>query len=424
MRRIKFKNYFKNGILVLLPWRDALGINSPAMPFRFGEIFAFILGFKVIFLRSIKLRRYEFYILASLFINLLLTIFGFINYSNSIDQPFAIKYLIRNIIYLMMMLSVFAFKFTYDSNDIRRLMKYTIYIELISCLIIMFSGLHLYLGKLEGWDDILISGQYILIAGRKVPRFMGTASEAGYLAPLLVMPLYYFSISYIKQRKKDLKYLLVTIFLILMTFSAAVYISSALVETYVLIKNGTRKKSIILISVAIISILVVLFFGDRIPGFNNFSKDLESKVSAFFGNRSSKNWSANDRLQHLNYAWKFFSSGSILQKIFGHGTGAYYALAKKSSFLLVTDVEEAYNLYLSTLTDRGIIGLILIFMIFYNLKKILIDNISSMTIWIGIITQIAHWLITGNFWIYVFWFEIAILSGIKYEEEKNKNSCC
>ena len=56
-----------------------------------------------------------------------------------------------------------------------------------------------------------------------------------------------------------------------------------------------------------------------------------------------------------------FFNGNILQVLFGHGTGAYSFSALHNTNLMVQTVEEAYNIYLSTLTDRGIIGLLIFF---------------------------------------------------------------
>ena len=126
-------------------------------------------------------------------------------------------------------------------------------------------------------------------------------------------------------------------------------------------------------------------------------------------------YSGEDRAQHIQNALKIVShTTNPVHLMIGRGTGGYYNMVRNTWSLMVTNVSEAYNLFLSTIIDRGLIGFIILILVFKYCKKMRIKgNIYSETIYFAILLQGMHWMLTGNFWLYYFWFEIVLLVGFK-----------
>lgn len=135
------------------------------------------------------------------------------------------------------------------------------------------------------------------------------------------------------------------------------------------------------------------------------------KSYLFVNSSQIESYSANDRTQQLAHSWEYFWNSNTFQYLAGHGTGGYSQYVSGAT-QLISDAQEAYNLYLSTLTDRGVLGLVIIIFIFIFANKFRVKgNLYSNTIFFGILMQAAHWMVTGNFWLYYFWFEIILLIG-------------
>ena len=406
-------------ILNLFPWRDGLAILVGETPFRFGEVFAGLFGIIGVFKYNNKIKKTEVGIILILAINLINAIVGVSVYKASIDIGFALKYIFRNAVYFMFVFAFLRTKFSYNKLNIWRLMSGFVILQFISFIIIEFTGIHLMYSKLWGWDLIETTGQYFRMGGIRLPRFMGTTAEAGYLAPLLIMPIYYYLSFYIKddknhkQRKNSLKYIIICYLMALFTFSAAVYVFVTLISFVVIINNANKKRTKLVIIFIVVLAVVFIFAVVGISPLNEiFYKEFVNKILAYAGNDKVSNWSAMDRSQHLQNAWNIFKESDILQFFIGHGTGGYYARSKMNTSLLVSNVDEAYNLFLSSLTDRGIIGFICLILIPFYIRKMKTRSIESQTLFYGIVFQYLHWMLTGNFWLYYFWYEIIIFIGI------------
>ena len=119
----------------------------------------------------------------------------------------------------------------------------------------------------------------------------------------------------------------------------------------------------------------------------------------------------------------------------GNGTGYYSKMSKAFTKYYIDDAEEAHNLYASTLTDRGIIGIIVLVLLFYYISRIKIPknkNISAnlmfffTAIKFGVYVRMFHWFFTGMLWQYYFWIEVIILMSanayyIKVRNERERN---
>jgi hypothetical protein len=206
--------------------------------------------------------------------------------------------------------------------------------------------------------------------------------------------------------------------MILFTNSSAMYCIALGMIAYFLI-NNLKKRCTIDFFIIILGLCIIVP-----PIFARyasvFSVTVINKINSFLGRGATFDWSSTDRIQHLENAWNMFCNSNLFYKTIGNGTGAYYFHSKSQSGLLMNNVEEAYNLYLSTLTDRGILGLLILISLFVFLRRKTIRNdMYSMSLFSGIVAQYIHWMLTGNMWVYFFWINVIFL--ISYYNYKKFN---
>ena len=369
------------------------------------------------------LKKKEISIFYILFLNLCITVLGVLLNIDTVDIAFGIKYIIRNIVLVIATLGFLTSDIDLSRKEIDKLFEFFTVLQLFSFVLVLMTGIHIYMCTILTKTAIINTGQYVKLGGILIPRFSGTCSEAGYLAPLFVITTYYYLKQYIcltsaKEKRKALYFLIAIMVMTIFTFSTACYGFVAVVAVVTYLKNSKRKSSvtILLIFGGIVFLVVLILIGNNeIREF--FYENFINKVTFYFSGSTSSsymNWSAMDRTQHITYAVKLIKKSSLEQIFLGRGTGAYSYLANKNSKLLVTGVEEAYNLFLSTLIDRGLIGFGCLFaLLFYCYKNWVRNDIYSTALFIGILSQFAHWMITGNFWLYYFWYEVLFLLGYK-----------
>ena len=407
MKKItNLEEILKFGTILFFPLRDILGFYIGESPIRLGELWAafYII---ILFYRG-KLKNGEIFIALFLCLNLLLVFVGNVFNVGNIDQGFSTKYIFRNIFNILFIIGFLCSKIDYSADDITRIIKYTFYIEMVMFVLLYATHHGMYIGHVYGWDSILATGQVVNIGGLIIPRFSGTSSEPGYLTALLPMMLYFFIVNPIKKYRL---YLMGTGIMILFTFSSAVYFATFMVVVYLLVVNKKipYKYLVGIIAILIIGLLVYLVNGN----IRSMLDDMViNKIFSFF-NGDKSNYSATERNLQMINAYNLFLNGDLIKQIIGWGTGGYlYNTLHYGIGLYSYDVEEAYNLYLSTLVDRGMVGLVLLMCFFKYLstKRIKYD-IYSNTIFVAILIQMCHWMITGNLWQYYFWAEVVILIG-------------
>lgn len=421
----------KNGLLLWFPWRDALGLTLGDFPIRFGEIWSLCFGINLC-TKKWKCEKQEIPIICILILNLMVSGLGVVLYSNTIDTSFAVKYLIRNVVYIIFVFGFLLSKTKFSDIEMDKLFRYFVTVQVIALVFIYSTGGLLYLCTFRPKSFIIATGQYVSLFGLRLPRFMGTCSEAGYLAPLLSFLLYYFMNLYFgrdrqERRSKELKYIIIILTLAILSFSAAVLVFVGFTAVICVMKhiNETRGIKFILISVFVAFLAVTIIF--QVPALKSYvQKEVMNKIIYYLsaGSRSGiSNWSAMDRTQHIQNAWQLFITGDLNQILLGRGTGAYAFYAESVTSLLVNNVNEAYNLFLSTLTDRGILGFGLFLSILYFAKKMLIKgNLYSQTLFYAILMQYMHWILTGNMWLYYFWYELVLMIGLRrYYRSKKEN---
>lgn len=409
----KIKISFKKILMLILPWRDSLGFYIGSIPIRLGEVI--LAGFiPKAFSWGKKIKKSEASILIILLLNFGFALLGVCSNTGNIDRVFATKYLLRNLFYIFVILGFLKSNLIMTENEIDRLMNYVVKLEFALLILTELTGLHFIIGGIAGRSHIEESGQYILLGSFKIARFMGTASEPGYLTPIILPVLYYYINKYVMIRGERKKGTILNISLILLciafTFSGAVYLLTAAIVGIVILgnlnKEKTRKIILYIFAVIAMSIPLVIKYGKILYIM------VINKINYYLGRNAAFDWSAADRQQHLHNAWQMFLHSDFLHKIFGNGTGAYLANSKSNTDLLMTDVDEAYNLFLSTLTDRGVVGLLLLALLFCYLCKFIIKkDIYSTTLFSGIVIQYVYWMLTGNMWLYFFWINIIVLIG-------------
>ncbi len=411
------KKIVKKGILFLYPWRDALGIIFAGIPFRIGEIWTLFISFNYITDKKSRLKIKDSSIVIILLLNLILSFIGVLIFSKTIDHSFAMKYLFRNIIYLITMYTFLCSTIEFTKDDIDRLMYYTVILQLVFFVIFYISGYYMYMGQIVQKMKVYEQGQIVRIGEILIMRFRGTASEPGYLAPLLPVTLYYFIDSLFKAggNKKKIVICIISIAVMtLFTFSSAVYMIQAITTIVALLRNGANGRALLLM-IIIFGIVTLIAAIVLIPEISDYVRtELIDKLRVYLGmNSSSWSYSAADRSEHTQNALKMFDEGNIFETFFGHGTGAYLVYSREST-AMVKEVEEAYNIYLSTLTDRGVLGFCLIVGLFFSIRKYRIrKDMVSETIYWGVLCQFIHWMLTGNLWQYSFFFNVMILIGYR-----------
>lgn len=400
--------------------KDSIGITVGSMPLRLGELWLVCRSFfSVVQKPRQKISRNDLFLLLFLLMNFLYVFSQFLILSDQIETSYCIKYLLRNLIYLCVFTCLLPGREKYSDHDINYLFILFIKIELIFLVIFSLSGYRLYLGSFINTHRE--ATHKLSLFGITITRFMGTASEPGYLAPLIVGPMYYFSCCYIKKREYG-KYLTITFIISVLTFSSAVYVATISAFCVPLIKYSHKKvnKNIFII-LLVLSLLSFFALGnEKISAFMN--GNFFEKFASFVGVSNTRNFSGSDRNIQISTCWKMYKDSGIVEKIIGHGTGAYAHSVKYLSGML-SEAEEAYNIYLSTLYDRGMFGLLFIGGIFAVLKGYVVkDNDISSALYIGIVAQIIHWGIVGNFWLNSFWLNAIFLIGYynykKYGEER------
>lgn len=408
-------------LFFFFPYRDSFGIALNNFPMRIGEMYSCL----YLILCWTRKKTYRFgiidsrlkIIIAALLTNCILSLV--ISYANAefIDIGFCHKYLIRNIITLLLIGSIIGTSISYKEKWIVNGMKWNITLQIVTAVIFFVFSQRICMNQfISIWD--LQTAEY---SGIELPRYSGTSSEAGYLGPLLAMPLFYFLTTF----KKNKYLFFITIGLLTISLSTFNYIIIVIAVVYYFFLYDRKKLMQYSLLIGFVSFAAVLLlpiiFKDTLAA--TVIQANTGKVIGFltFDLSKTQDWSSMDRTEHLYNAIKFFFSGDFMQILLGHGTGAYSFYALHHSDVTVENVQEAYNIYLSTLTDRGIIGLILFIVIYYNIYKIKTNNTISNAIWFALFIQLVHYFIVGNMWLYYVWQEVLFLIGYEKYLLINKN---
>lgn len=249
-------------------------------------------------------------------------------------------------------------------------------------------------------------------------RSRGTTEESGVLAMYLLMFLpfvvYYHRFVKFNKRKLALSVLII-VFAVLTTFSAAGFFELLVAFSIILvlslirkIRYGFTKVQILMICFfAFISTLIISYF--IYTGVNfNFLQGILNKVT--FSNESS---SAGSRLERWNYAFSLIQSSPI----FGHGPG----------IAALQNGTGSTSFYLEVLIETGIIGFTLIFGVFLITLRFIFKikgNVKYVYLFSFIIISV-HSVVISQYLFPWIWTLLAIISyhhNLSTKEKENFTS--
>jgi len=398
-------------LLLTFPFMD-VGFVVFGIPLRFGEIIFLLFFLRLLDLKmSHKLSRVNqkgvvivFLLLANLFLVILVTSFS------TVDDSHYFKYIARNGMYFLAMSSFLIKPLQVDRINGERFIRYIFY---VIAVFYFLEFIDYYLMSLN-WDSIFVARQGKNVFRGIIIRFAGPASEGGHLIPLLSIPLMYGLLA----RKKWMT--LFSLAFILLTFSSFGYLVIAFSIFFFFKKEASkdlikRMKKIIVNGFAIVLFVGVLF-AEKVSTLIAYNWE---KAQAYFRVSGAKEWSASQRTNHIKLAFDLFWESPWYRMLFGNGTGYYSKKSKEFTKFYLDEASEAHSLYFSTLPDRGIIGLLLIFTLFFVISRIRIPkNIQDqyrllfLSIKFGVLVKIVHWMFVGMVWQYYFWVEVVLLLSL------------
>tara|TARA_R110002051_G_C8760383_1_gene501588 strand:- start:3707 stop:4975 length:1269 start_codon:yes stop_codon:yes gene_type:complete len=415
-------------ILLTFPFMD-VGFIFFGIPLRIGELTLFLSIFRIINSKSVlkikKINKNGLIIFSLITLNLIFVIF--VNFVSEVDSSFYLKYVLRNFIYISIIFSFLLKPIKYDAIKTDLFIKYILYLVTFFYFVEFFD----YYIYRFGWQDLVfVSRQGKAVFKDFMIKFAGQSSEPAYIIPLLSIPLIFglFTRKYI--------YVVISLLYMLLSFSSFGY--AVILFAFIFFLKSVDDKELLkkvqnfIIKALMIIPFVLLFFYEKIEKLmvHNFEK-----LQTYFGFGNAQEWSASQRTGHLELAINLFLDSNFVRMMIGNGTGYYSKMSKAFTKYYIDDAEEAHNLYASTLTDRGIIGIIVLVLLFYYISRIKIPknkNISAnlmfffTAIKFGVYVRMFHWFFTGMLWQYYFWIEVIILMSanayyIKVRNERERN---
>lgn len=398
-------------LLLALPFMD-VGIVLFGVPLRVGEVLFMLFFLRLINIESVlritKLNTKGFLILFFLLVNFILVFL--VTPFSDVDTPFFLKYTTRNVLYLLAIGSFLIKPIKVDQINPDKFIKYILYTITIF-FVIEFVDYYMLGLNLE---SIFVSRQNKHVFRGLIIRFAGPSSEPGFIVPLVSITLMYGLIT--KNRFQTI----LSIILILLTFSSFGYLAIAF-SVFFFFRNMASKEMIRKLKTFVVNsfafvLLLGVAFADKI---NTLIAYNWVKIQAYFRVGDVTEWSASQRTNHIKLAFNLFADSPWYRKLLGNGTGYYSKMSTAFDEFYLDDAEEAHSLYVSTLTDRGIIGLLLILTLFFVISRIRTPkNIQDqyrplfLSIKFGVLVKIVHWMFTGMLWQYYFWVEVVLLLSI------------
>ena len=394
-------------LLIVLPLRESFAVMiGESTPIRFGEM---LMALCPIFYFVIK-EEYEApdnitsYLIFSFLAYSLIVGVGF---AELLQPTFAAKYFIRGVFFFVL-IRIAETKVIFISEEfVELLFKYTVIIEAIFCLMQMF-GYTLLFGELGPYNASVTFG---------FQRLSGTASEPGYLIPIITPCIYYFTSDLYKYKYWAIASGIITI-LSLSTFGYVALLVVILIRLYVSYRD-LIVKSILVSGLSIMFALVTVLV--LFPQVRDVYEGISTKVMAFSSfDEDDMDYSGAERAENLLVATEAFLEDSGERMVLGQGIGAT-AHHTENNVVFFKPAEEANNLFLSVIINQGLIGLILLLLVFFSIFRQIRMTDSSMAFFVGFLIQLLQYFIVGNLWLYFFWiyiFFIIVLNRQQVWEEE------
>lgn len=394
-------------LLIVLPLRESFALMiGENTPMRFGEMLIALCPI----LFFIYKEEYEEPVNSTSNLLLIFLIYSFvvgIGFGEHVEPSFAVKYFIRGILFFIL-IRVAENKVICISEDyIALLFKYVVVVESIFCIMQMF-GYTILFGEFGPYNASETFG---------FQRLSGTASEPGYLIPIMTPCIYYF----ISDFRKYSFWAILSLAIAILSLSSFGYVAILVV---ILIKLFLSNRYSIVKSVLVsgIVLLVALFaVSMAFPQVKDVYEGISTKVLAFSSfDEEDMDYSGAERAENIVVAADAFLEGGGTSMLLGQGIGAtaYYT---ENNVVFYKSAEEANNIYLSVMLNQGLVGLILLLLLFISVFKQTSKTSSSMAFFVGFLIQILQYFIVGNLWLYFFWFYIFFIIVINRQQVLEEN---
>lgn len=379
-------------LLIVLPLRESFALMlGETTPMRFGEILM-ALGPVLLFVYKEEYEEPLTITSTLLFLFLAYSLVVGVGFAELLQPSFAVKYFIRGVLFFIL-IRIAETKVIYIPEDyIELLFKYTVVIEAIFCVMQLF-GYTILFGEFGVYDASETFG---------FQRLSGTASEPGYLIPIITPCIYYFISDFGKYKF----WAIASLMILLLSLSSFGYVAILVV---ILIKLYSSYRDVFIKSVLIsgFSIILALFALALVfPQVKDVYEGVSNKIFAFSSfDEMDMDYSGAERAENLMVATEVVSESSPERMLLGQGVGAT-AFHTENNVVLFKPAEEANNLYLSVLINQGVIGLILLLLLFFTIFRQVRNTPASMAFFVGFLTQALQYFIVGNLWLYFFWIYI------------------
>lgn len=396
-------------LLLAFPLRESIVLMiGETTPMRFGEL---LMGLcPLIYFANKNLYDKKICSTSNLIIVFLAYSFVFgVLFSEHFQSAFATKYFLRGILFFFLIRIAETKVISVSERYVDLLFKYTIVVETIFCLM-QILGVTILFGKFEPYEASYTFG---------FQRLSGTASEPGYLIPILTPCIYYFLSNY----KKYKIWLFLTFSLVILSLSSFGYVAVLVVIIMKLIisnKSNAIRKIIVFGTGLLFSFFVATII---FPQVNDAYEGISTKILAFSSlNEDEMDYSGAERTENILVATEAFIEGNVVDMVFGQGIGAtaYYT---ENNVVMYKPAEEANNLYLSVVLNQGIIGLLLMIMIFVSVLRQTEKDAVSMSFLAGMVTQLLQYLIVGNLWLYFLWYYMFFIIVINRQRKVSEVIC-
>lgn len=278
-------------------------------------------------------------------------------------------------------------------------------ISLIIASVISLILNYIYPGLVQTWAG----GVHLNDKGFRVNRFAGFASEPNYWGNLF---LFLFPITFIgifnKSIRSELRLNLIMLMIIIifavLTFSTFTHLSMllALVGIFFFKFNNVKKIRMVFVSLTLLALVGLV-------------------SSKYVGYIWAKLTTLGTSSSFERFYWSYSAFNMWLESpLIGHGLGTYiFHFKDYIPFITIPPAEQANSVFLATLAEQGIIGLLFLLLMMATLSGLfsrrlmnsIKKNVYLKAMAIGLLLYLPYFLITGTLYLYYFWFYFGAFRG-------------
>ena len=389
----QIKVYFAFLLFLFFPLRESFAFSPANQTFiRFGDLL--ISASIIIYLLCPKQLKSKAPVSNALLIFMLYALVFGVFFASIFEMSYAIKFLLKGFgtVFFLRILEKVNIKVGPLFFD--KLFFYTI------CITVVLCALQLLGYTIEGLKFLPYTATLY-----GLPRLNGTASEPGFLVPLIA-PCYAY---YLYKYKEHPFLLAISVLILLFTNSSFGYVAIAfvLVAMFFQMKGKAKlkyaSKGIPIFCIALVGCLFLF------PKLTNTIEMSAKKILAFGSSSTADmDWSAAERFENRLAGFRGYYELPLENKIMGGGLGTAQHFSEKYVVAHFTS-EECGIAYLGVLLNLGIVGIVLLIFLFYRMRKYSDNNVVSKDLFLSIVIQAVQFFIIAGMWIYLFWFDIGLL---------------